>query len=222
MSPLKVETGPMFSKKTDSLIDRIEDLEFAGDQSGVDFLVFNHRIDTRYGDNVIGSHNGRHHEAIGVATARQLLDHVTSEDEFGRDIRPEFYQLLHIFIDEAQFFDPELPTVLEYLDDLYLEFNGIGLDIHVAGLDTDFARRPFGPMPALMAKAIEVNKHTAICSVIPNGDGKHCKEPAVYTQRLIDGEPPKYDDPIVLVGAKDSYTVRCRHHHIVHNKPEPK
>lgn len=221
MSPITVEAGPMFSEKTTAIISGIHRLERAGHINGVDFLVINNKIDVRYGENIIGSHKGEKYPAIGIADSRQLLDLVTTETESGWTIRPEYSQLTAIFIDEAQFFDADLPDVLEYLDDLFFGLNQRGLEIQVAGLDTDFARRPFGPMPDLMAKAIKVNKHTAVCTV-PNGNGKNCGQHAVYTQRLVNGQPPNHDDPVVVVGADESYTARCRKHHVVYNKPTPK
>ena len=73
----------------------------------------------------------------------------------------------------------------------------------LAGLDMDFRGEPFGPMPLLMAEAEEVTKLQAICVV--------CGSPASRTQRLIDGQPAGYDDPVILVGGSESYEARCRH-----------
>ena len=77
----------------------------------------------------------------------------------------------------------------------------------VAGLDTDFRGEPFGPMPVLMARAEHVDKVQAICMV--------CGEPASRTQRLVNGKPARYDDPVVIVGAAEMYEARCRNHHEV-------
>ncbi len=77
----------------------------------------------------------------------------------------------------------------------------------VAGLDTDFRGEPFGPMPLLMAQAERVDKLHAICMV--------CGNPASRTQRLIDGRPAQYADPVVVVGASELYEARCRQHHEV-------
>ena len=82
-----------------------------------------------------------------------------------------------------------------------------GLRVIVAGLDTDFRSEPFGPMPVLMAKAERVDKLHAICMV--------CGEPASRTQRLIDGQPARYAEPVVVVGAAELYEARCRQHHDV-------
>ena len=77
----------------------------------------------------------------------------------------------------------------------------------VAGLDTDFRGEPFGPMPELMCKAEHVSKLHAICMV--------CGDEASRTQRLVDGRPARYDDPVVIVGASELYEARCRQHHDV-------
>jgi thymidine kinase len=75
----------------------------------------------------------------------------------------------------------------------------------VTGLDMDFRGEPFGPMPLLMAEAERVDKLSAICVV--------CGAPASRTQRLIDGQPASYDDPVIMVGASEVYEARCRHCH---------
>ena len=80
----------------------------------------------------------------------------------------------------------------------------------IAGLDTDFRGEPFGPMPVLMAKADVVDKLHAICVV--------CGEAACRTQRLVDGKPARYHDPVVIVGASELYEARCRAHHEVPGK----
>lgn len=79
-----------------------------------------------------------------------------------------------------------------------------------AGLDMDFRGEPFGVVPNIMAIAESVTKLQAVCSV--------CGSPASRTQRLIDGKPASYDDPVILVGASESYEARCRHHHEVPGK----
>ncbi|MCK5430050.1 MAG: thymidine kinase, partial [Anaerolineales bacterium] len=105
-------------------------------------------------------------------------------------------------IDEAQFFDNEIVAIASDLADQ-------GKRVIVAGLDTDFRGEPFGPIPILMAQAERVDKLHAICMT--------CGEPASRTQRLIDGEPARYDEPVVVVGAAELYEARCRKHHKVPN-----
>ena len=82
-----------------------------------------------------------------------------------------------------------------------------GVRVIIAGLDTDFRGEPFGPIPVLMAKADGVDKLHAICMV--------CGALACRTQRLVDGKPARYDDPVVIVGASELYEARCRAHHEV-------
>jgi len=100
----------------------------------------------------------------------------------------------------VQFFDAEIVNVVDALADQ-------GVRVILAGLDLDFRAEPFGAMPDLMCLAEDVTKLHAICV--------ECGEPASRTQRLVNGKPANYDDPIILVGAKDTYEARCREHHYV-------
>jgi thymidine kinase len=75
----------------------------------------------------------------------------------------------------------------------------------------DFRGEPFGVMPVLMTKAEFVTKLTAICT--------RCGAPGTRSQRIINGKPADYNDPIIMVGASESYEAVCRHCHEVPNKP---
>ena len=99
-----------------------------------------------------------------------------------------------------QFFDE---SIVDVCDTLALQ----GKRVIVAGLDLDFRGEPFGPMPILMAKAESVRKLHAICMV--------CGGEASRTQRLINGKPAYYEDPIILIGAEETYEARCRGCHEV-------
>jgi thymidine kinase len=105
-----------------------------------------------------------------------------------------------VAIDEAQFFDDGLIAVVQTLA-------ARGVRVIVAGLDLDFRGEPFGPIPHLLCEAEDVTKLHAICVV--------CGEEASRTQRLVNGQPARYDDPIILVGAAEAYEARCREHHVV-------
>nr|WP_285844197.1 hypothetical protein [Metabacillus halosaccharovorans] len=107
-------------------------------------------------------------------------------------------------IDEVQFFDDNIADVLTLLANQ-------GYRVIAAGLDQDFRGEPFSIVPKLMSLAELVTKLQAVCSV--------CGSPASRTQRLINGQPASYDDPIILVGASESYEPRCRHHHEVPGAP---
>ena len=109
-----------------------------------------------------------------------------------------------VAIDEAQFFDWKVADVARLLADR-------GLRVIITGLDLDFRGEPFGPMPLLMAEAEMVDKLHAICVV--------CGAPASRTQRLINGEPAHYADPVILVGASEVYEARCRDCHQVPGRP---
>ncbi|MGD2104049.1 MAG: thymidine kinase [Anaerolineae bacterium] len=149
--------------------------------------VFKPAIDTRYADREVTSHNGMQIEAIPAEGAAQLRTLIDPDTTV-------------VAIDEAQFFDTDIVDLCTSLADE-------GLRVIVAGLDTDFRGEPFGPMPTLMAEAEQVDKLQAICVA--------CGGPASRTQRLIDGEPAAYDDPVILVGASEVYEARCRGCHEV-------
>ena len=153
-------------------------------------MVFTNAIDIRYGNATIASHSGVNLEARPIARAADIWQH--------------WHEGVNVVaIDEAQFFDWEIAEVVAQLAQR-------GVRVIVAGLDTDFRGEPFGPMPVLMAQAEQVDKLNAICMV--------CGGPASRTQRLVNGEPAAYDDPLVVVGANEMYEARCRHHHEVPRK----
>jgi thymidine kinase len=149
--------------------------------------VFKPVIDTRYDSERVTSHNGIDFEAKPVEASWEILAAVDPETTV-------------VAIDEVQFFDPGVVEICETLAES-------GKRVICAGLDLDFRGEPFGSMPALLARAEEVSKLHAICVI--------CGEEASRTQRLIEGRPAAYDDPIVLVGAAEVYEARCRHCHAV-------
>jgi thymidine kinase len=153
--------------------------------------VFKPALDNRYHVEKVSSHNGLHWQAESVSEAREIPDRLEADTTV-------------VAVDEAQFFDWEISRVCTNLA-------ARGLRVILAGLDVDFRGEPFGPMPLLMAEAEEVTKLQAICVV--------CGAPASRTQRLIDGQPAAYDDPVILVGGSESYEARCRACHQVPGKP---
>ncbi|MBN1955173.1 MAG: thymidine kinase [Anaerolineae bacterium] len=149
--------------------------------------VFKHSLDTRYAQKEVASHNGIKLQAIPVHDVAQLQSRIETDATV-------------IAIDEGQFF-----TIA--LVDLCGELADRGMRVVVAGLDMDFRGEPFGPMPLIMAAAERVDKLQAICVV--------CGGPASRTQRLINGAPSAYDDPVIMVGADEVYEARCRGCHEV-------
>lgn len=152
--------------------------------------VFKPTIDDRYDKQDIVSHRGDKIQGIPVSRSEDILNYLDEDTEV-------------IGIDEVQFFDDGIIKIVNQLADNNKR-------VIVAGLDTDFRGEPFNVMPQLMAIAEFVDKITAICM--------KCGNPATKTQRLIDGKPADYNDPIVLIGAKESYEARCRNCHEVPNK----
>jgi len=214
MSPIEIETGPMFSGKTEEMIRRIKRLRWGRKEQGKDYLVFNHATDTRYGENVIASHGTSEKiPAIALQNSQELLNLLVYKEGENYHLKPDFFNLDSLFLDEAQFFDDALPDVLDYLDQLYLLSRDKPIKIIVAGLDKDFRGKPYGCMPKLLSYAHKVNKFPGICNV--------CGEDADYTQRIVNGEIPSYHDPINIVGAQELYESRCRSHHEIKDAPKP-
>jgi thymidine kinase len=150
-------------------------------------------LDDRYGLETITSHSGARLESALVSSPADILRIVEEK------------QIEVVGIDEVQWFDSGIIGVAEYLA-------GKGIRVILAGLDQDFRGEPFGPMPELLALAEEVTKLTAVCMV--------CGKPATRTQRIVGGRPARYDDPVIMVGAAESYEARCREHHVVPGRPE--
>lgn len=157
-------------------------------------LVFKPAIDNRYSDTKVVSHAGGSVESFVVNDARSILDFVKDDTDV-------------VAIDEVQFFDEEILLVVDYLAKK-------GLRVMAAGLDTDFRAEPFGVMPRLITQAEFVTKLTAVCV--------KCGAPATRTQRIVNGHPARFTDPIIMVGAAESYEARCRHCHEVVDRPEIK
>jgi thymidine kinase len=153
--------------------------------------VFKPKIDDRYSASQVASHDGGHAEAEVIERATEILVRLNPETTV-------------VAIDEAQFFDWSVADVARHLADR-------GLRVIITGLDLDFRAEPFGPMPLLMAEAEMVDKLHAICVA--------CGAPASRTQRLINGQPARYTDPVILVGANEVYEARCRDCHRVPEKP---
>lgn len=186
---IEVICGPMFAGKTEELIRRASQVYYAG--QGV--RAFKHTLDNRYHQQELASHSGAKFPATAVPEAKVILKLV----EEGTKV---------VVIDEAHFFDLNLPNVCENLATQ-------GRRVIVGGLDLNFRGEPFGPLPILMAQAEEVVKLHSICFV--------CGARATRSQRLINGKPAPYDAPIIVVGASDIYQPRCRYCHQVPGKPDP-
>lgn len=150
-------------------------------------VVFKPKIDNRYSKEAVVSHNGTTIVANPISHSSEIFQNIDAEVDV-------------IAIDEVQFFDENIVAVIQQLADS-------GYRVITAGLDQDFRGEPFGQMPALMAIAEQITKLQAVCSV--------CGSPASRTQRLINGKPASYHDPVILVGAAEAYEARCRHHHEV-------
>ena len=191
----------MFSGKSEELIRRIT-RALIGKQR---VFVFKPAIDNRYHVTKVASHAGRTVEARAVANTLEIRAFLGLSPEaalFGLETPPDPQRALPdvVAFDEAQFFDAGLVP-------LALELVRAGVRVICAGLDLDFRAEPFGVMPQLLARAEHVEKLTAVCV--------NCGAPATRTQRLVNGSPARFDDPVIMVGASESYEPRCRAHHEV-------
>lgn len=178
---IEVICGPMFSGKSEELIRRIRRALYAD----LSVCIYKPERDTRT-NNYIYTRAGMKMDAISVSSSKQLYLHYLS---FEPDV---------VAIDEGQFFDDELPS--------YIEKIARKATVIVSGLDMDFKREPFGPMPHLMAIADSVTKLSGVCM-------KCRKYDAVFTQRLINGQPAPSTSPQIMVGDSESYECRCRFCH---------
>ena len=177
---LEVICGPMFSGKSEEMMRRLRRAEIAGRR----VVIFKPRIDDRYDTADIVSHAGARMRGVAVASVSELTASARAFEVVG--------------IDEVQFFSSEVVAAVLALADA-------GVRVVAAGLDRDFRRLPFGPMPELLAHAEFVDKLQAVCH--------RCGGPATTTQRLVDGRPAPYSGETIIVGANEQYEARCRECH---------
>ncbi|MDX1650991.1 MAG: thymidine kinase [Brumimicrobium sp.] len=168
---IEVICGSMFSGKTEELIRRLRRARFANQ----DLLLFKPKIDRRYSEENVVSHNGISFEAIQIENSSEILEHWKKERI--------------VAIDEAQFFDMNVVSVVNHLASK-------GVRVICAGLDMDYLGNPFGPIPNLLSSAEYVTKVHAICM--------SCGNLAQFSHRKTKEKEQ------VLVGAIDEYEPLCR------------
>jgi thymidine kinase len=170
----------MFSGKSEEMIRRLRRAEIAGQR----VVIFKPRVDDRYDAADIVSHAGVRMRGVAVGSVAELVSRAQGFEVVG--------------IDEVQFFEP---SVVEAA----LSLAEGGTRVVAAGLDCNFRREPFGPMPLLLAHAEFVDKLKAVCH--------RCGGPATTTQRLVGGRPAPYSGDTVVIGAAEQYEARCRDCH---------
>ena len=156
-------------------------------------IVFKPQIDTRHEVDEVISHNNNRTQSVSVLKAEDMFNYVTAETDV-------------VAIDEVQFLDANTVKVIN-------AFANAGKRVIVSGLDMDFRGEAFSFMPILLSMGEYVTKLSAVCV--------KCGSPATRTQRIVNGKPARYLDPIVLIGASESYEARCRKCHKVYRKPTP-
>ena len=169
---IEVICGSMFSGKTEELIRRLKRAKFAKQN----VQIFKPCIDVRYSEDEVVSHDSHSIDSTPISSPAKML-------EIAEDVQV-------VGIDEAQFFDESIIEVVQTLANR-------GVRVIIAGLDTDFLGKPFGPMPALMAVAEDIQKVHAICV--------RCGSPANHSHRL------SKSDELVVLGETDIYEPLCRH-----------
>lgn len=186
---LEIICGSMFSGKSEELIRRLKRANIA--QRKV--IAYKHSLDNQRADeDYVVSHDGNKINAIHIDNVETIRRLTTADVEV-------------VGIDEVQFFSNNIITIICELIDQ-------GKRVIVAGLDLDFKRVPFGPMPTLLAIADKITKLKAICIT--------CGKDAHYTQRLVNGQPARYDDPLILIAASESYQARCRNCFSIDKSPQ--
>ena len=169
---IEVICGSMFSGKTEELIRRMKRAQFAKQK----VEIYKPCIDVRYSEDKVVSHDSHSIPSTPIDSPAKMLELSSDVEVVG--------------VDEAQFFDSSIVEVVQALANK-------GIRVIIAGLDTDFLGKPFGPMPALMAVAEDIQKVHAICV--------RCGSPANRAHRLSKSEE------LVLLGEKDEYEPLCRH-----------
>ncbi|ONI41585.1 thymidine kinase [Candidatus Epulonipiscium fishelsonii] len=150
-------------------------------------IIFTPSIDTRCEENTITSHNGRNLKAVSIQNSSEMLKYIDKQTQV-------------VGIDEVQFLGGDTVEII-------MSIVNQGKRVICAGLDKNFKGEGFGVVPELLALADNVTKLSSICMV--------CGNEATYTQRLIDDKPASYNDPIILIGASDSYEPRCRKCYVI-------
>lgn len=169
---IEVICGSMFSGKTEELIRRLKRAKIARQR----IEIFKPAIDVRYDEEKVVSHDANEIMSTPVPASANILLLANNVDVIG--------------IDEAQFFDPELPNVCTQLANQ-------GIRVIVAGLDMDFKGKPFGPIPNLLAVAEYITKVHAICV--------KCGNLAHFSHRTV------ISDKLVVLGEKEAYEPLCRY-----------
>ena len=169
---IEVICGSMFSGKTEELIRRLRRAQFANQK----VEIYKPCIDVRYSEDEVVSHEGHSIPSTPIDSPASMLLLSSDVEVVG--------------IDEAQFFDDTIVEVVQTLANR-------GIRVIIAGLDQDYLGNPFGPIPALMAVAEDVQKVHAICV--------KCGSPAQHSHRL------SVNDKLVVLGEKDVYEPLCRH-----------
>lgn len=162
----------MFSGKSEELIRRITRSKIAR----IPVQTYKPQLDDRYAEEEVVSHSSLSVDAIPVEDSAALLRSLDDGTEV-------------VGIDEAQFFDDGLVEVVDHMA-------AVGIQVIIAGLDTDYLRRPFEPIPSLSQRAEVVTKMLAVCH--------KCGGPGMYTQRIV------RSDDLVVLGAQGAYEARCR------------
>lgn len=170
---VEVICGSMFSGKTEELIRRMKRAQFAKQK----IMIYKPAIDVRYSEKEVVSHDAHKIPSTPINDPKLMLQAIEEKVEV-------------VGIDEAQFFDSCILEVVQ-------ELANNGIRVIAAGLDTDFLGKPFGPIPALMAIAEDVQKVHAICV--------KCGSPAQHSHRL------SRSSQLVVLGEKDIYEPLCRH-----------
>lgn len=203
---LTVYYGPMFSRKTSALIDAMLESRYAHET----YQAFKPKIDNR-GE---GEFTIRSKRKIDPDSNKYIEIPATPIHKAGEILTLLKNGVDVVGIDEGQFLDNDIFPVIHELT------HNRRISVVVSGLPTDFRGEPFGPIPGLVVMADEARAFVAICQYVYPDSGDKCGDrKATKTQRIINGKPANWNDPVILIGKEEFYEPRCRFHHVVPGRP---
>jgi len=187
-------TGCMFCGKTEELLRRLRRENISGKK----VILFKPKIDGRYSEDYVKTHDGMSFKCVTVES---------SDDLYGHDADV-------IGIDEVQFLDEDVLKFCKKFRDKIVIVSGLNMDFRGEPFKFKNSEKHVGELMAIS----KVFYLSAICT--HSEDGEICGREANFSQRFINGKPASYDDKLVVIGGKEQYEARCEKHYVIGGKEE--